>query len=81
MRKANDQCSYPSRWNLTAYDRAATRSLVLAIRAATPGHVKLIFFNDPVLISEGLTTYQSGHDDHLHVMLCEAWFSVPLYRC
>jgi hypothetical protein len=43
--------------------------------------VKLIFFNDPMLISEGLTTYQSGHDDHLHVMLCEAWFSVPLYRC
>ena len=81
MRKANDQCSHPSQWNLTTYDRAATRSLVQAIRAATPGHVKVILFNDPVLISEGLTTYQSAHDDHLHVMLCEASFSDPRYRC
>jgi peptidoglycan hydrolase-like protein with peptidoglycan-binding domain len=81
MRKANDQCTYPTRWNLTAYDQSATRALVKAIRAATPGHVKLIFFNDPVLVGEGLTTSHVGHDDHLHVRLCEAWFSDPLYRC
>ncbi len=81
MRKANDQCSHPTRWTLTTYDRAATRSLIQAIRAATPGHVKFILFNDPVLIAEGLTTFHSAHDDHLHVMLCETWFSDPLYRC
>ena len=81
MRKANDQCTARSTWRMSAYDRAATRALVNAIRAATPGHVQFILFNDPVLISEGLTTYHSGHDDHLHVMLCEAWFSNPLYRC
>jgi len=81
MRKTNDQCSSRTTWRTTAYDRVATRSLVQAIRAATPGHVKFILFNDPVLISEGLTTYRSGHDDHLHVTLCEAWFSDPLYRC
>ena len=81
MRKANNQCSYGTRWSLTTYDRAATRDLVKAIRAVTPGHVQFILFNDPVLIQEGLTTYHSGHDDHLHVMICEAWFSDPLYRC
>ena len=49
----------------TAYDRAATRALIKEIRAAAPGHVKVIYFNDPVLIGEGLTTRLSGHDDHL----------------
>ncbi len=39
---------------------------------AAPGHVKLIYFNDPVLIKEGLTTHYLGHDDHLHVRYCEA---------
>ncbi len=81
MRKANDQCSFGTRWNLPSYDRAATRELVKAIHAATPGHVKLIFFSDPVLIGEGLTTYHSAHDDHLHVRLCEAWFPDRRYRC
>ena len=83
MRKANDQCSFGTNWRTTAYDRVATRSLVQAIRAATPGHVKFILFNDPVLIAEGLTTHQSGHDDHLHLTLCEASFprsTLPLLR-
>ena len=81
MRKANDQCSYRTNWTLTSYDRAATRALVKAIRAATPGHVKLIFFNDPVLIGEGLTSKYPGHDDHLHLRFCEIGFSDSRYRC
>lgn len=81
MRKANDQCSYRTNWTLTTYDRAATRALVKAIRAATPGHVKLIFFNDPVLIGEGLTSKYPGHDDHLHLRFCEVGFSDSRYRC
>ena len=81
MRKANDQCSIGSNWRLASYDRTATRALVKAIRAATPGHVKWIFFNDPVLISEGLTTHLDGHDDHLHIHLCEAEHPDPDYRC
>ena len=36
-----------------------------------PGHIKVIYFNDPVLIKEGLTTWFAGHDDHLHVRYCE----------
>jgi peptidoglycan hydrolase-like protein with peptidoglycan-binding domain len=81
MRKANDQCSFPTNWTLTSYDRAATRALVKEIRAATPGHVKLIFFNDPVLIGEGLTSKYPGHDDHLHLRFCEVGFSDSRYRC
>ena len=81
MKKANNQCAGGTRWTLSAYDRAATRARATAIRAATPGHVKEILFNDPVLIQEGLTVYRAGHDDHLHVRLCEARHPVTLYRC
>ena len=45
------------------------------------GHVKVIYFNDPVLIGEGLTTRLAGHDNHLHVRYCEAWHPVSAYRC
>jgi hypothetical protein len=49
-------------WQSATYDRAATRQLAQAIRNAAPGHVKLIFFNDPTLISEGLTTQYPNHE-------------------
>ena len=81
MRDAENQCSYPTNYRHTAYDRAATRALIREIRAAAPGHVKVIYFNDPVLIGEGLTTRLSGHDDHVHVRYCEAWHPVIAYRC
>lgn len=54
-------------WQSGTYDRAATRWLVQEIRANAPGHVELIFFNDPQLISEGLTTSYPNHDNHLHI--------------
>ena len=54
-------------WQSSTYDRAATRQLVQAIRGAAPGHVELIFFNDPTLISEGLTSQYPNHDNHLHI--------------
>ncbi|HEX6872491.1 MAG TPA: penicillin-insensitive murein endopeptidase [Micromonosporaceae bacterium] len=54
-------------WASGTYDRSATRQLVQAVRAAAPGHVVLIFFNDPQLISEGLTSYYDNHDNHLHI--------------
>jgi peptidoglycan hydrolase-like protein with peptidoglycan-binding domain len=54
-------------WSSSTYDRAATRQLVQAIRNAAPGHVALIFFNDPTLINEGLTTQYPNHDNHLHI--------------
>jgi peptidoglycan hydrolase-like protein with peptidoglycan-binding domain len=81
LRKANDQCTARTRWTFTTYDRSATRALVKAIRALTPGHIKLIYFNDPVLISEGLTTWHTGHDDHLHIRFCEPMSPATAYRC
>jgi len=54
-------------WPSSTYDRAATRNLVKAIRAAAPNQITVIYFNDPVLISEGLTTSYPNHDNHLHI--------------
>ena len=65
MRTDHKQCRWGGSYRLSTYDRAATRDLIRAIRAAAPGHVKLIYFNDPVLIREGLTRWYTGHDDHL----------------
>jgi peptidoglycan hydrolase-like protein with peptidoglycan-binding domain len=81
MRIDKRQCSWGLSYRSSAYDRAATRDLVRAIRAAAPGHIKLIWFNDPVLIREGLTTWRSGHDDHLHIRFCERAHPVPAYVC
>jgi peptidoglycan hydrolase-like protein with peptidoglycan-binding domain len=82
MRKDRRQCTQPTgSWSDPTYDRAATRQLVRAIRAKAPGHVKLILFNDPELIREGLTTHWPNHDDHLHIRYCEQSHPDPLYAC
>lgn len=81
MRDDNDQCAYPTNWRIGSYDRTATRALIQAIRAKAPGHVKLIYFNDPVLIREGLARWYTGHDDHLHIRYCERSHPVAAYRC
>jgi peptidoglycan hydrolase-like protein with peptidoglycan-binding domain len=81
MRDANDQCRWGTNWRYTSYDRAATRALIKAIRATAIGHVKLIYFNDPVLIREGLTTPFTGHDDHLHIRYCERVYPLAMYTC
>jgi peptidoglycan hydrolase-like protein with peptidoglycan-binding domain len=81
MRDGKNQCTLGTDYRRASYNRAATRALIKEIRAAAPGHVKLIYFNDPVLIKEGLTTRSAGHDNHLHVRYCEAWHPVTAYRC
>ena len=81
MRKAEDQCRWGTNFHWSTYDRAATRALIKAIRKTAPGHVKLIYFNDPVLIREGLTTWYAGHDDHLHVRYCEKTYPLAMYDC
>jgi peptidoglycan hydrolase-like protein with peptidoglycan-binding domain len=81
LRTDKRQCSWGGSYRLSTYDRAATRDLIRAIRAAAPGHVKLIYFNDPVLIKEGLTRWFTGHDDHLHIRYCERVHPVAAYDC
>ena len=68
-------------WESAAYDRAATRRLVQDVRAAAPGHIALVFFNDPQLIAEGLTTQYANHDNHLHIRYCEKIHPNSLYDC
>ncbi len=68
-------------WQSSTYDRNATRVLVQQIRAAAPGHIKAIFFNDPVLIQEGLTSSYPNHDNHLHVRYCENYHPSSTYDC
>lgn len=47
------------------YNRDLTRKLIHLIRANTK--IKLILFNDPVLVAEGLCRSYPGHHNHLHV--------------
>lgn len=68
-------------WQSATYDRAATRTLLQLLRSTAPGHIKLIFFNDPVLIQEGLAQSYPNHDNHLHVRYCERVHPDPLYDC
>ncbi|MCP2322837.1 peptidoglycan hydrolase-like protein with peptidoglycan-binding domain [Hamadaea flava] len=68
-------------WQSSTYDRAATRQLVQMIRAAAPGHIMAIWFNDPTLISEGLTSAYEGHDNHIHIRYCEKIHPNSLYDC
>jgi peptidoglycan hydrolase-like protein with peptidoglycan-binding domain len=82
IRTDNAQCTAGRiTWQSATYDRAATRTLINNIRAAAPGHVKFIFFNDPTLINEGLTTVQDNHDNHLHIRYCERVHPNSLYVC
>ena len=68
-------------WQSNTYDRAATRQLIKDIRAAAPGHIKLIYWNDPVLIQEGLSTSFPNHDNHLHIRFCENYHPNSSYDC
>lgn len=46
-----------------------------------PGHIVVIWFNDPTLISEGLAARLSNHDNRLHVRYCEKIHPNSLYDC
>jgi len=81
MRDDRNQCRAATTYRRATYDRAATLALIRAIRATAPGHVKLIYFNDPVLIRQGLVQAYPGHDDHLHIRYCEPGYPDPMYRC
>ncbi|MEM6532210.1 MAG: penicillin-insensitive murein endopeptidase [Myxococcota bacterium] len=52
-------------WRSPNYDRDATRTMLTLLREANPGIV--IFFNDPVLMEEGLSRGLWNHDNHIHI--------------
>ncbi|HYN86459.1 MAG TPA: penicillin-insensitive murein endopeptidase [Pyrinomonadaceae bacterium] len=55
----------PTNIHLGSYSHELTKELCQLIRRRVPG--VRIFFNDPRLISLGLTQRLAGHNDHLHV--------------
>lgn len=61
----NDGVEGATLWNWGSYSRSLTRLLLQMLWDT--GMVSRILFNDPTLISEGLCTSASGHDNHLHV--------------
>lgn len=82
VRKDRFQCSNPGiGYRSVQYDRAATRELIHAIYDAAPHQVKLIYFNDPVLVNEGLVRAYPNHNHHLHVRYCEVGHARTRYRC
>jgi hypothetical protein len=54
-------------WQDPAYDRAAMRAMLKAIWAQNAQEVKRVFFNDTVLIKEGLCQPLASHDNHVHI--------------
>lgn len=81
VRKDKDQCHQGSTWQSPAYARHGTRLLIQAIKRAAPRRVKVIWFNDPVLVQKGFTEHLAGHDDHLHVRYCTVGSPDGNYRC
>ena len=67
--RQGDFSNTPLTYQDPAYDRQMTRKFLQFITGkygASP-----VFFNDPVLIDEGLSKYSSGHDNHIHFCLHE----------
>ncbi|CAN5249228.1 hypothetical protein BH24CHL7_BH24CHL7_02180 [soil metagenome] len=82
VRKDRNQCRRPGiGYRAGQYDRAATRQLIRALYEAAPHQVKLMYFNDPVLIAEGLVQRYPRHDDHIHLRYCEVGHRLRIYRC
>ena len=76
------QCNYPAiTYRSGQYDRADTRRLLQAIHETFGSHLKLIYFNDPQLVDEGLSRRYPNHDGHIHVRLCEPWHPKTIYIC
>jgi peptidoglycan hydrolase-like protein with peptidoglycan-binding domain len=81
MRADGGHCTSGCAYNQTCYDRAATRRVVDLAKAS--GRVKVIWFNDPQLISAypNFVKSATGHNDHLHIRYCEPNHVDVSYRC
>lgn len=61
----NNGRNEPTNIDAANFSHALTRELILLIRDEL--NPEVIFFNDPLTISEGLTRRAAGHGNHLHV--------------
>lgn len=64
-------------YNSALYDRNACRSMILSFGYCSL--VKAVRFNDPDLIKEGICTFLTGHDNHLHIELTPPEIGNALY--
>jgi hypothetical protein len=62
-------------FNSAEYSRDLTREFVRLLRSNARMH--RVFFNDPKLISEGLTSHAKKHDNHLHLWFEDEQESTP----
>jgi hypothetical protein len=82
VRRDGRQCTRPGiSYTSAQYDRAATRALLRSIHEVFGPHLKLIYFNDPQLVRDGLSVRYPNHDDHIHVRVCEAGHARSRYVC
>ncbi len=82
IRQDGRQCSNPGiSYTSGQYDRADTRQLLQSIHDELGPHLKLIYFNDPQMIAEGLSRKFPHHNDHIHVRLCEPGHALDRYVC
>ena len=81
MRADAGQCTSGCAYNQTCYDRAATRRLIDLAKAT--GRVKVIWFNDPQLITAypNFVKSATGHNDHRPIRSCEPNHTDISYRC
>ena len=52
-----------------------------AFHEALGGHLKLISFNDPQMVSARLSQSYPNHNDHVHVRICEPAHDLSRYTC
>lgn len=67
IRKDNKNLPLDVRNEPNQLDREKVRQLIKIVRAENPNAI--IYFNDSVLMKEGLTKYADGHHNHLHIRL------------
>jgi hypothetical protein len=62
-------------FNSAEYSQDLTREFVKLLRSKARMH--RVFFNDPKLMAEGLTSHADGHNDHLHLGFEDVQESTP----
>jgi peptidoglycan hydrolase-like protein with peptidoglycan-binding domain len=61
----NNGIPAPTNIGAANYSHARTRELILLVRELF--EIETIFFNDPLIIKEGLSRHAKGHHNHVHV--------------
>ena len=72
---SKDGQDLPLTFSSAQYSRDLTREFVALLRSNARMH--RVFFNDPKLIAQSLTSHAAGHDNHLHLWFEDEQESTP----